>query len=529
MYESDPRPDGGLQKIVWTPVSRRLARSGSEIFKGEGIRGHGVALSLALFLGFMAVLVVLHLPYLKLPYFWDEMGQFVPAALDIYRDGAWVPYSIPPNVHPPGLMALLALIWRMFGYSILSARLTMLTLASLGLLFSFLLTMRLTRGNSGTPAIAAILFLIATPIFYTQSMLVILDMPVMTFTVLGLLLFLEEQYLGCALICAILVLIKETAITTPAVFAGWLWFRQKQRRESFYFALPVVALGIWLLFLHQATGQWLGNKEFARDNVSRALTFHHIFVAVAVRAWFLFVGDGHWIGAVALFVGWNRLRGKEWKVAGLVAAGQVAAVTLLGDAELDRYLVPALPILYAAVATAACAYSVRWRWTSHTAMVLLLILGWFWNPPYPYPYEDNLTMVDFVHLQQNAAAYLEASAPDKRVASVWPFTFAIQHPELGYVKRSLKALDAPGLRITDLVGLDRQKFELLIVYKRFSPIKGTWLDIAPLRPILRRLHHYYDVRVQATDEEIRAALGFIPVKRWARHDQWIVIYAPAVP
>ena len=83
------------------------------------------------------------------------MGQFVPSALDLYRDGAWIARSVPTNVHPPGVMALLALIWRVFGYSILSARLTMLTVASLGLLFSFILTIRLTRGKPGAAAFAA--------------------------------------------------------------------------------------------------------------------------------------------------------------------------------------------------------------------------------------------------------------------------------------------------------------------------------------------------------------------------------------
>ena len=515
--------------MTTTGTKTKRARARSGILEGKALGLPTFALSLLVFLAFLAILVVLHLPYLKLPYFWDEMGQFVPSALDLYRDGAWIPRTVPPNVHPPGVIALLALIWRVFGYSILSARLAMLTTASLGVLFSFILTARLTRGKPGTAAFAAVLLLLATPIFYTQSMLVMLDMPVMTFTILGLLLFFEERYRECAVICAVLVLIKETAITTPAVFAAWLWFRQKLRRESLYFALPALALGIWLLLLHRATGHWLGNENFARDNVTDALNFHHVFVAVCVRAWYLFVGDGHWIGTVALFVGWQQLRGKEWSVAGLVAAGQVAVVTLLGGSELDRYLVPVLPILYAAVATAACAYSVKWRWTSHTAMILLLISGWLWNPPYPYPYEDNLTMVDSIHLQQEAAAYLEAYAPDKRIASVWPFTFAIQHPELGYVRHPLKSLDAPGLRIADLAGLDRQQFDLLVVYKRFSPIKGTWIDVAPLRPVLRRLHHYYDVRVQATDEEIRAGLGFVPLIRWARHDQWIVIYAPAHP
>ena len=485
-----------------------------------------LALYLLLLLVFLGFQLITHLPYLKLPYFWDEMGQFVPAALDLYRDGAWIARSVPPNVHPPGIVALLALIWHVFSYSISSARFTMLAVASLGLLFSFILTTRLAHGKPGAPAVASVLFLLATPIFYTQSMLVLLDMPAMTFTVLALLLFIEQRYLGCAMICAVLVLVKETAITTPAVFAAWLWFRQGRRTESLYFALPAVALGTWLLLLHQATGQWLGNADFTRDNINQALTFHHLLVAVCVRAWFLFVGDGHWIGTVALFVGWHQIRGEKWAVAGLVAVGQIAIVTVLGGSELERYLVPALPILYAAIATASCAYSVKWRWISHTAMIVLLMLGWWWNPPYPYPMENNLSMVDFVHLQQEAAAYLEANAPEKRIASTWPFTFAVQHPELGYVTRPLKTLDAAGLRIADLTGLDRHQFELLVVYSRYSSIKGTWIDVGPLRPILRRLHHYYDVRVQANDEEIRNKLGFTPLIRWARGTQWIVIYAP---
>ena len=460
------------------------------------------------------------------------MGQFVPAALDLYHHGAWVPRSVPANVHPPGVSALIATVWWVCGYSILSARLTMLLLASVGVLFSFLLTERLAREQSRSRivcALTAALFLVATPVFYTQSMLVILDMPVMTFTVLALLLFLNKRYVQCALVCTSLVLLKETAITTPAVFAGWLWYHQKQRGTALYFAFPAVALGIWLVVLRRATGHWLGNETFAQDNITGALTLHHVFIAFLVRAWFLFISDGRWLAAIALFVGCRRLRGDQWRISFLVAGAQIMIVTVLGGAELDRYLLAALPILYAAVVTAAFQYPVKWRIASHAAMAALLVLGWFWNPPYPYPYEDNLTMVDFVYLQKDAATYLEDHAPDKRIASVWPFTFAIQNPELGYVTRPLKTVDATGLRLADLKALDRQKFELLVIYSRYSPIKGTWLDLAPLRFFLKRLHRYYDVRVQATDEEIREGLGYVPIMRWTRRAQWIEIYAPLNP
>ncbi|MHB8736043.1 MAG: hypothetical protein ACYC6M_12155, partial [Terriglobales bacterium] len=59
-------------------------------------------------------LLALHAPLLRLPYYWDEAGYFVPAALDILRHGWWVPHSTLPNGHPPLVMAFLALVWHVF-------------------------------------------------------------------------------------------------------------------------------------------------------------------------------------------------------------------------------------------------------------------------------------------------------------------------------------------------------------------------------------------------------------------------------
>jgi hypothetical protein len=57
------------------------------------------------------LLLAMHGPYLTLPYFWDELGQFVPQALDLYQEGRWIPVHTLPNVHPPGVEALLAIEW----------------------------------------------------------------------------------------------------------------------------------------------------------------------------------------------------------------------------------------------------------------------------------------------------------------------------------------------------------------------------------------------------------------------------------
>jgi 4-amino-4-deoxy-L-arabinose transferase-like glycosyltransferase len=472
---------------------------------------------------FLAILIAIHLPYLRLPFFWDELGQFVPASLDIYQLGAWIPKTTLPNVHPPAVMAYLALVWRVVGFSIPATRIAMLLLAAAGLLFSFLLAIRLSRKTAGAPAFAAAIFLLATPIFYTQSMMAQLDMPAMTFTALALLLFLDGHIIACVAACTVLVLVKETALSTPFVFALWLWFRDRRIRQALYFLAPAIALGLWLVALRHATGHWLGNDEFARYNLSDSLEPGHIAGTLARRIYFLFMADGLWIGAITLFVGVRVLRGRDWTVALLVAGAQIVLVSIFGGAQLDRYSVPALPILYAAIAAAGSVYPASWRWTTQAAMTFALLLGLFWNPPYPFSLENNLAMADMIGLQQQAASYLEDRMPGKRIASAWPFTDALSRPELGYVRHPLPVERAPDLRFESLSRLNRGKFDVLVLFCRTWALECGGLDSDFARNYVQRT---WGDQKQATSEQIRQSLGFVPIVRWTERGQWIEIYVP---
>ena len=54
-------------------------------------------------------------------------------------------------------------------------------------------------------------------------------------------------------------------------------------------------------------------------------------------------------------------------------------------------------------------------------------------------------------------------------------------------------------------------------------MKGRLLDIEPVRSMVRA---FLDPNINATTEEVRATLGFVPVLRWTRGGQWIEIYLP---
>src|SRR5512141_3150975 len=77
--------------------------------------------SVALFLGTYGALLASHASLLRLPYFWDEAGYYVPAARDLLS-GALIPYSTPSNAHPPLVMMSLALAWKLFGEATLVTR-----------------------------------------------------------------------------------------------------------------------------------------------------------------------------------------------------------------------------------------------------------------------------------------------------------------------------------------------------------------------------------------------------------------------
>ena len=78
---------------------------------------------------FFVALLLLHYPLLRLPYYWDEAGYYIPAALNFFRSGQLVPSATLHTGHPPLVVIYLALAWRVFGFSPLVTRAAMLVVA----------------------------------------------------------------------------------------------------------------------------------------------------------------------------------------------------------------------------------------------------------------------------------------------------------------------------------------------------------------------------------------------------------------
>lgn len=440
----------------------------------------------------------------------------MPAALDLFRAGAWVPVSTVPNVHPPGLMAFLTGFWTLFGYSIAGTRVAMLLVAAGGALACFLLAIELSRHSTGTPAFTALAFLCISPLFFAQSMLTQLDMPAMALTILALLLFLQHHVRAAAAACVALVLVKETGIVLPLLLGAWLiWERPGTRRTlaAAWFLAPPAVLAAWLVVLHHATGSWFGNHAFESYNLYYPLRPDRLLLSLLRRLYFLFVSSGHLIGTLAVVWAWRRMplfRDRAWRVAGSFAAAHVLVVTALGGAVLERYLLPVLPILYIAFAVAIRALLPRLRLLAVAGLAVSLAAANFVNPIYPFPFEDNLAFVSFVQLERSAVAAAEYTGG--YVASAFPISNGLRNPDLGYVENPPQVIEMADFTRPEVEKLRRDPPGSLIVYNR------TWDPLGLLRrpAVSSFLTEHYGYQPELSADEIGRTLHMYIARTWQR-------------
>src|SRR3569833_1505823 len=167
-----------------------------------------------------AALYLSHFSLLRLPYYWDEAGYYIPAAWDFFRTGSLIPSTTLSNAHPPLPSVYLALWWKLSGFYPEVTREAVLIVASFGLLAVWRLAQRLS--GSGAVAFWTVALTALYPIWFAQSTLAQADVFAAAFSLWGLVYGLpdRDRHLPAAAVWFTLaVLSKETAIAIPITLA----------------------------------------------------------------------------------------------------------------------------------------------------------------------------------------------------------------------------------------------------------------------------------------------------------------------
>lgn len=518
-----------------------------------------LAQHLLLFALFFTALMLMHAPLLRLPYFWDEAGYYIPAARDLFLSGTLIPHSTPSNAHPPLVMAWLALAWRVFGYSTHVTRTAVLALSAFSLVGLF----RLSR-IAANPHIAwATTILVAVyPVYFTQSSMAQVDLPAAGFTFWGLAAYInsfkrKDRWREYAAWFSLAALAKETAILAAIALFAWevvvelIWPRLMSSRwkeflppperhgSKFYLLLPLLPLAAWYTYHYLKTGFLFGNAEFFRYNVAATLSPLRIPLALLLRLWQLFGYLGLYLltlaGLLAMFRppqrhGISATESREripfWMQGAFLSVllAYLMFMSIVGGAVLARYMLPVVPLVVLALV------STLWRRVRYWKLIVASIAlafsaNLFSNPPYGFSLEDNLAYRDYVVMHAEASRFLTSRCPGRRVLTAWPASDELSRPWLGYVSRPfpvvrLEDFSAPQISLAAMV---RDRFDVALVfstkYEPPHPLFENWETWQRLK------EKFFGYHRDSPPEDIARQLGGAIVFHAVRDGQWAAVIA----
>jgi hypothetical protein len=486
-----------------------------------------------------------HFSLLRLPYFWDEAGYYIPAARDLLRTGNLIPISSVSNAHPPLVMAYLALWWKIAGTSQFITRTAMLTVAAFALLGLFRLAARVANRRVAWAAIACTAFY---PVFFTQSSMAHVDLAAAAFTFWALDAFLADRALLVALWFSLSVLAKETALLAPAALLVWtllcpliarhhvdLLCRGRLRNAMLAaFLVPVAILCAWYGFHYAQTGYVFGNPEFFRYNVQATMSPLRILLALGMRLWQTF-GYMHLFVLTAL-TAWamtmppvrdgeaerTRIPIATQLLFAAVMVAYLTAMAVIGGAVLARYMLSVVPLVILIGVSTLWRRSRYW-WALVVGVVIAFAVGLFLNPPYGFAFEDNLAYRDYIEMHQHAAQYLEAHRPPSGVLSAWPASDELTRPYLGYITHPflvIRVEDFSTEQILLATQAESQYDAALLFSTKYVPEHQFTSQWEWWQGIKRR---YFGYHQDLPPESIAGRLGGRVVFTEHRSGQWVAV------
>ena len=493
-----------------------------------------------LFLLFFAAVALGHLTLLRLPYFWDEGGYYVPAALDFFHRWTLIPEFT--NAHPPLPNVVLGLLWHLTGFHIVATRLCAAAFAAAGLTAIFRLGERLLTPAAGL-ALAILTGLYS--IWFAQSTLAHADIFAAAFVLWGFAEYLAPTHTPgshrdaaiLATLFSLAALSKETAILQPVALAcveavHWLRTRRHAHRTRFLALLfPVLPLAAWYAFHHAQTGFTFGNPEYLRYNATANFTLQHVISALRIRAIHLSFQRDIWLplalAAACLFLRRRPdaprglSRPQVFAMVVLIAANWLA-FSVLGGALLTRYLLPVYPLILLLCLALWQRQTPLWPLLASISAAAF-ISSWWLSPPIAFAPEDNLTYRDMVLVHQHAIDYLNSNFPNATVLTAWPVSANLVRPELGYTPRKFRVTSVDDFTLSDILqaGQEPGRFDTAVVFTThyISPTLTHYLASHPDSPRGREFTRDRDL----TPEEIAHLLHGTIVWSEDRHGEMAAI------
>jgi 4-amino-4-deoxy-L-arabinose transferase-like glycosyltransferase len=219
-----------------------------------------------LLLAIIVIFIIIKIPYLSLPFYWDEAWVYGPALrlmeankLSLLPDALPIYYS---RGHPLLFHFMGALWLRIFGTSLIASHTYALTISIALIISVYYFCKKLFSKEVG---LIACIFLLVQPIFQAQSVFVLPEVMVSLFSLLAIYFFIQQRWLAYIAMATLLLYTKETGIVAIAACGTWFlietfYIRRKEFQwkkfiiNSCYLILPLMFIALYFLLQRKMNG-----------------------------------------------------------------------------------------------------------------------------------------------------------------------------------------------------------------------------------------------------------------------------------
>ncbi|PIS34968.1 MAG: hypothetical protein COT36_04840 [Parcubacteria group bacterium CG08_land_8_20_14_0_20_38_56] len=442
------------------------------------------------------------------PYWWDSAGYIIKSAKE-YADINFSSLILPSETTMlsmarfPFFPLLLALVWKVFGESLLVSHLFYLTFVLLSVIFTYLLGKRIARTMKITPpevvGFCPALLLLFTPVFLAQVGIIYTEIPITAFALMAVYFFLSRKILGYLLSASTMLLLKEVsaviilAILITILIWFFVGFLRKQTRtfkklikDLFIHGSPILLLIAWFLWRKFATGWLLISPTFLSRYREEIFSFGKTFFLKLDAVFdFFFLDQGRFLIAFAILICLFFLLFRK-KIRGILVSQDTILLFLIvffvplffAKIEfLHRYIVFGLPFLYILFCSLV-GFVFRKNIACALGLALLVLLPVFysnwdehrkinsWHFP---PLEENLEYLDIIKIGKLTSKFLEEYYKDAVIYTEFPTNYMLSQPFQHYVQEPLNVKNCKDYKKGDKTDI--------VVFHYFTPNQGYCLKI----------------------------------------------------
>ena len=395
--------------------------------------------------GMLLLFIILKIPHIGLPFFWDESGVYGKIIFELAdRKLSMSPDAVDQWIsrgHPLLYSNIIAAGCKIFGTTTAAAHAVNFTIA-IGLLLS--MYFHLKKAYHGYVGVIACTTLMAMPLFFTQSVLILPEVALAFMLWWSTWAFIHKKYVAYVLFGSAAVLIKEPAI----VWIGALWlasffYHRKQLLLNFIWLIPCLVFGLFLVIQKQKLGWYFfpyhaGGFDFKMASLTTKL---------ADWAEFLFWKEARFTWATVLVIGGvlahRRLRSFHASSTSDRAKYSSALIPFIAYLAFccttfyhARYIIPVLPVLCSAIGIAGYYGIAQERKIPMLVIALVLIaIGIPFNSAKTFNYDLDMSYTRSIATTKRTIQYLADHGmyhPDQ-VAATMPLLYALNDPRYGYL------------------------------------------------------------------------------------------------